>query len=213
MVSNNPRLFPSALNSDQKRRFLLFAVLYVVLWISTWYFARLLSNLGGVSLWFLPAGLRYCCLLVFGWYGVVLELAVQFVFALMQLTSFEGVPITDIFSINTLWRIYNLLASLALSAAVILPLRAWVGSPLDFARRSHSTLFLGSALVVSALSALAGVFGLRQLGFIISAQAPVVFSGWLIGDFIGIITLGPFLLVRIAPTLQHYLIQGRQRGQ
>ena len=213
MVSNNQRFFPSALNPDQKRRFLLFAVLYVVLWISTWYFARLLSNLGGVSLWFLPAGLRYCCLLVFGWYGVVLELAVQFGFALMQLTALEGVPITDFFSVNTLWRLYNLLASLVLSAAVILPLRARVGRPLDFSRRSHSALFLGSALVVSALSALAGVFGLCQLGFITSVQTPEVFSGWLIGDFIGIITLGPFLLVRIAPTLQHYLIHGRQRGQ
>ena len=44
-----------------------------MLWIAAWYAADRLNHWGGVSLWYLPAGLRFCCLLVFGWRGLLLE--------------------------------------------------------------------------------------------------------------------------------------------
>ncbi len=65
----------SRLQPVQRRRFLLFAGIYIVLWISTWYSARLLDSLGVTSLWFLPAGLRFCGLLLLGWRGFRLEQA------------------------------------------------------------------------------------------------------------------------------------------
>jgi len=193
----------------QQRRFLLIGVIYILLWIGTWYSAQLLESFGGVSLWFLPAGLRFFCLLVFGWPGVLLELAIQFVFALMQITAVAGPPITEFLSANTLWRLFNLLGSLIVNAIVILPLRRRMHGSWDLTRPAHSAWFLIAALVASTLSALVGTFGIVQLGFIKQAQFPEVFPSWLIGDFIGIITLTPLLLVRVWPGLNKYLRKGR----
>jgi len=206
-----PSLFKSLPHADQRRRFFLIGAIYVALWIGTWYSARLLESLGVVSLWFLPAGLRFFCLLVFGWPGVLLELAVQFVFALMQITAVAGPPITDLWSANTLWRVFNLLGSLLVNALVILPLRQWIRGTWDFTRPAHSAWFLFAALITSALSALVGTFGIAQLGYIKPAQFPEVFSSWLIGDFIGIITLVPLLMLRVWPGLNNFLRKGHWR--
>ena len=111
----------------RRQRFLWVAALYVVVWVATWYSASVLETISIVSLWFLPAGLRFFCLLVFGWAGVALELAVQAVFALMQIAGIAGTPITDYFSANTLWRIYNLLCSLVINAAIVLSSRQLAG--------------------------------------------------------------------------------------
>ena len=201
------------LNASQRRRFLLFGLIYIALWVGTWYSARLLESLGGVSLWFLPAGLRFFCLLVFGWLGVLLELAVQAVFALMQIASIEGVPIDEILSINTFWRLYNLLGSLIATSAIVFPLRGWMRERLDFSQPSHSSLFLLAALGASVLSALVGTFGIVQLDFVKPAQFSETFLAWMIGDFIGIITLTPLLLVRLWPGLRNYLEYGHRYGR
>ena len=199
----------SMLCFSPRRRFALMGTLYVVLWVATWYSARLLDNLGVASLWYLPAGLRFCALLVFGWRGFVLELIVQLFFALTQITSLAGVPIVEFMSVQTLWRVYNLLASLLLNAVVIFALRRLMKNPLDFSRPQHSALFFAMAILVSALSASAGTFGILGLGYIQSADAAKVMTSWMIGDFIGIITVVPFLLVRVIPGLEHFLAHGR----
>ena len=193
---------------NRQQRLLLFGAIYVTLWISTWYSARLLDSLEVVSLWFLPAGLRFACLLVLGWRGLLLELVVQLAFLLMQLTQVAGVPIPEILSVHTLWRVYNLSASLLANAALILPLRWLMRDSWDFSRPAHSALFLVASFVVSALSALAGTFGLLKLGFVSRAACSDVFVKWLTGDFIGIITLAPFLLLVVAPSLRNYLQRG-----
>ena len=200
-------------NSEPRRRFLLFGAIYVVLWIGSWYSARLLDSFGVVSLWFLPAGLRFSCLLILGWPGFLLELTVQFVFALMQLTQLEGSPLREILSTQTLWRLYNLLASLIVTAAVIFPLRRRMGDSWDFTRPRHSALFFVTSLLVSTLSALVGTVGLLQLEFITQGESSDVLAKWLIGDFIGIITLSPLLIARVAPGLLHYLQYGCWRRQ
>ena len=210
------RLFDSMPLTDQRKRFLLFGTVYVALWIGTWYGARVLESLGAVSLWFLPAGFRFFCMLAFGWAGVLLELAVQLVFALMQLTAIAGPPITDLWSVNTLWRLYNLLGSLIANALVTLPLRHWLhdnNKRWDFARPAHSAWFLAAALVASALSAVVGTWGIIQLGFVTPDQFRVVAPSWLIGDFIGIITLTPLLMLRVWPGLDHFLHHGRWRAR
>lgn len=210
MKPHNEALSPALPCPYRQRRFLLFGGLYILLWIATWYSSQLLQHTGSVSLWFLPSGLRFFCLLVLGWSGVALELAIQFIFALMQITSVAGTPITDFLSINTLWRLFNLLGSLVVNAVVILPLRRSMHVPWDLARPRHWVLVLGTALIISTLSGLVGTFGIVQLGFIKQAQFAEVFPSWAIGDFIGIITLTPLLLVRAWPGFQRYL-QGERR--
>ncbi|MBS1228859.1 MAG: diguanylate cyclase/phosphodiesterase with sensor(s) [Proteobacteria bacterium] len=208
MNTSSEALAPALRCLNRQQRFLLFGAIYVTLWISTWYSARLLDNLDVVSLWFLPAGLRFVCLLVLGWRGLLLELAVQLAFLLMQLTQLAGVPIPEILSVHALWRIYNLLASLLANAALILPLRWWMRDSWDFSRPAHSALFLVASLGVSALSALAGTFGLLKLGFVSATACSDVFVKWLTGDFVGIITLAPLLLLAVVPRLKNYLQRG-----
>lgn len=204
---------PSLLSSGQRFRFLFFGAIYVAIWVGAWYSASLLDRLGAVSLWFLPAGLRFFSLLALGRRGVLLEVAVQLVFALMQLTHVEGSAIAEILSTNTLWRLYNLFASLLTSIAIIFPLRRRLLGQLDFARPRYSALFIAASLAVSALSALIGTIGLLHLGVITEGQEAEVIAGWLIGDFIGIVTLAPFLLVRVWPYLRRFILEGAWHGQ
>ena len=193
----------------RRRRVLLFSGIYLVLWLACWYASRLLEGAAIVSLWFLPAGLRFSCLLALGWPGVLLEGVTQSALVLLQITPPPGGPLTEVFSTTTLWRLFYLLGLLAANAAVALPLRRSMRERWDFTRPAHSLRFTAAALTASALAALVGTLGLLALDFIEHAQFLAVFSSWMIGDFIGIITLAPLLLVRTWPRLEYYLQQGR----
>ena len=203
-----PASFGKTDDPDNKR-FLCFAGVYLALWFATWYSARLLDSFGIVSLWYLPAGFRFFALLVLGWRGFLLETAVQMVWAVVQFTGLWGPPAPEVLSIDMLWLIYGWFAALCINAAAVFPLRRWLTGGLDLARPTHSVAFLVAALTACALAAAAGTFRLVQLGFVPAAQGTEVFAKWMIGDFIGVITLVPLLLVRIAPGLRHYLAHGR----
>jgi diguanylate cyclase (GGDEF)-like protein/PAS domain S-box-containing protein len=191
-----------------RRRFLYFAAFYIASWVATWYSASVLESISIVSLWYLPAGLRFFCLLVFGWAGVAIELAVQAVFALTQLAGIKSTPIVAYLSADALWRLYNLLCSLVINAAIILPSRRWLGGIPDFSKPAHNVWFVFAAAGASALSALGGTYGKVQLGFIKPQQFADVATSWMIGDFIGIAMLTPLLLVRLWPGLKSFLERG-----
>lgn len=196
------------LPSGQRRRFLLLCVIYLVLWQVTWLSASLLDRYGIVSPWYLPAGLRFCCLLIFGWRGLLLELTADLLCGLLQFT----LPIdraTVFLSDKPSWLFYGWVAPVLAYAAVLLPVRRWMRDAWDFTRPAHSALFLVVALAASTLAALAGTFRMVYTDFLTLAQWSSILPVWLIGDFIGILTLAPLLLVRVAPRLQHYLQQGR----
>jgi len=206
---NSADQLPAVALPGRRQRVLLCGGIYLVAWLTSWYAAGQLESVGIVSLWFLPAGLRFSCLLVLGWPGVLLELGLQSAFALLQIASPPGGPITEPLSTATLWRLFSQLGLLAANALVALPLRRWMRDGWDFSRPAHGIAFTAAALAASTLAALAGTLGLVQLGAIKQAQFLAVFSSWMIGDFIGIITLAPLLLVRVWPRIEHYLQQGR----
>jgi diguanylate cyclase (GGDEF)-like protein/PAS domain S-box-containing protein len=208
--SNNEASAQSVLDSGQRRRFLIVSGAYLVLLIATWYAAGLLERLGGASLWYLPAGLRFCCLLVFGGRGLLLELTTTLIHGLLLLTP-PADSISAFLFAQPLWLLYSWLAPPLAYAVVVLPLRQWMRQPWDFTNPVHSALFLIAALAVSALAALAGTFRMIYIGLIPLTQGQEFLISWLIGDFIGIITLAPLLLVRVWPGLNHYLQQGRWR--
>ena len=193
-----------------QRRFLLFGGIYLLLWMVTWYSAALLASAGGVSLWFLPAGLRFFCLLFFGWHGFLIELTTQCAWVLLQLAT-GGEKFPDFLSIQALWQFYGWFVSLLANALVILPLRRTMGSKWNLSRSLHNALFASAAAAASSLAALAGSVRLLALGYITGAQWGEVFVSWLIGDFIGIVTLTPLLMVRVWPGLAHYLKHGTWR--
>lgn len=209
----SPPLSPPLLrDAPNTQRFLLFAGVYLAIWFATWYSARLLDSFGVVSLWYLPAGLRFFSLLVLGWRGFLLETTVQMIWGVLQFAHLAGPPPPEVFSIDMLWLIYGWFASLCINAAAVIPLRRWMSDRLDLTRPTHSVAFLFAALAACALAALAGTFRLIQLGFVPTAQGTEVFAKWMIGDFIGIVTLVPLLLVRVVPGLRHYLKYGNWRA-
>ena len=193
-------------SAGQLRRFLLVGGSYVVLWIAIWYTASLLEK-NSVSLWYLPAGLRFCCLLLFGWRGLVLELLTNMACGLLQIPIPTDLP-SAFLSAQPHWLLYGWFAPVLAYATVLLPWRRLKHDALDFARPADVALFILAALVASTLAASAGTFRLAHVGYITQAQWPEVLANWLIGDFIGIVVLAPLLMVRVWPGLQHYLQTG-----
>ncbi|MBK8537697.1 MAG: diguanylate cyclase [Candidatus Competibacteraceae bacterium] len=202
----NAVLSPAPLYSGQRQRFLIVGGVYFVLWIAAWYAADRLNHWGGVSLWYLPAGLRFCCLLVFGWRGLLLEWVAELIALLFTTPGMDSISV--FLSAPPYWLLYHWMVMPLSYAAVILPLRRWMRNPWDFTNPGHRALFLVAALAVSALAALAGTFGAVYSGLIPLTQGPEALLSWIIGDFTGIIALVPLLLVRVWPGLHHYLQQG-----
>lgn len=207
MNDHDGTLLQFPLPSRQWRRILIVSGGYLGLWLAARYTADLLDAQGIVSLWHPPAGLLFCGLLIFGWRGLLLEWLAGL--ALLML------PTMNSMSVSAPGPLYGLLYSLTVMpvayAAVLLPLRRWLRDSWDFTRPGHVILLLAVALAVSALAALAEAFGLIYFDLTPLAQWPDVFHSWLMGDFIGIIVLAPFLLVRIFPGLRHYLRYGSWR--
>jgi diguanylate cyclase (GGDEF)-like protein/PAS domain S-box-containing protein len=185
-----------------------FGLVYVVAWLATWYSASLLATLGVASLWYLPAGLRFFCLFALGWQGLALEIAAGAVLMLLQWSLSVPVVNTGLL-LQWLERLYNLLAFPLAYALVVLPLRRYLGGLLDFTAPRHSGLFIASALAAAALAAVAGTVNLYLLGLVSASQWPEVLLSWMTGDFIGVLTLTPCLLVLLWPRLRHYLQRGR----
>lgn len=193
--------------SPERQRFLLFAAAYMVLWMSTWYAARLFDVLGSASLWFLPAAFRFCCLLLLGWPGLLLELCTSLVVSSVHLAvSDQSLP--DVFSMQMLWSTVGWYTLPLAYAMVLIPLRRFMGDRWDLSRPKHSFLLLAAALAVSTLAALVGTYIRVASGTIAPSQWGTVVSSWLMGDFVGIITLAPLLMVRVWPRLRLYLREG-----
>jgi signal transduction histidine kinase/ActR/RegA family two-component response regulator len=184
---------------------------YMILWLAFWYSAKLLDVLGGASLWFLPVGLRFFSFVLLGWPALALELTVVLVANLLQFVT-SGHTVPGLLSAQMGWLIYDWCALPITYSTVLLPLRRKIGGQLDLARPTHSLLFVSAALVASALGAIAGTLHLVLAGIIPQEEGVYAFGSWLIGDFIGIVTLAPLLLVRGWPSVKHFLKTGRWDG-
>ena len=190
-----------------RRRFMLFALAYILVWIAGWQAASVAATLGPVSLWYLPAGLRFSCLLVLGWLGLWLDLAAQLCLMLLNLVlngASEDIP----WHLQLFDKVFNLLVYSSAYAMVVLPLRWRLRGPIDFAIPAHSLMFVVAALGASALAAVAGSGGLVYAGVVAHEHWMRAFVTWLIGDFIGVITLSPLLLVMVVPRIRHLVLQG-----
>jgi hypothetical protein len=136
----------------QQQRLLLVVGAYVVIWLILWYFARIADVLGGVSLWFLPAGLRYCAFVLFGWPALLLELATILVANLLQFLS-SGQTAPELFSAHMGWLVYDWCALPLAYALVLLTVRAILPDRINLALAKHSAVFIGTAVVVAILQA------------------------------------------------------------
>jgi diguanylate cyclase (GGDEF)-like protein len=159
--------------------------------------------MGGASLWFLPAGLRFFTFILFGWPALLLELAVVFLANLTQFIS-SGQPAPGLLTTQTIWLLYDWFALPFAYALVLFPARQKMRERLDLASTTHCAQFVGLAFATASLGSTVGTIHLLYSGMIDKLQWGNVAASWFTGDFIGIITLTPLLLVRVWPRLVRY---------
>ena len=184
---------------------------YIVLWLILWYTSRIADVLGGASLWYLPAGLRFSAFVLFGWPALLLELTATLVASVLQF-AFSGLALPDPFSAQMGWLVYAWCAMPIAYAIVLFPFRRKMRGQIDLARSAQSVRFISAAVAASMLGAVVGTVHLVYGGFIAHHQWAQATASWVTGDFIGIVTLSPLLFVRVWPRLQSYLQDGHGHG-
>jgi len=191
---------------NHQQRILVVAGTYVLLWLTLWYAAKMADVLGGASLWFLPAGLRFAAFLLFGWPAMLLELVVVLIANLTQFV-FTDLPVPGLLTAQMGWMVYDWCALPIAYAVVLFPVRRYMRDRLDLAITRNNALFICEALVAALVGAMVGTVHLVYAGIIEQKQWSDATVTWFIGDFIGIVTLAPLLLVRGWPRLERYLDQ------
>ena len=186
------------------------ATVYGVLWSTLWY-AAMIADESGASLWFLPAGLRYFVFMAFGAPAVLLELITVVTFNVLAIATTPSASFPSTFS-EAGWFIYICSASPLAHAAIVISTRRMLNRPIDFTRNRDVLYFFASAAIASLLGALAGVLQLSY-GTTSPVEDPLgALGSWFTGDFLGIVTLSPFLLLRATPLVVEF-INGDSRLQ
>lgn len=176
------------------------AVLYVAAWVALWYASRVLNLADGISLWYPPAGLTFALLLEYGWRALPLPIIASLL-AGFSLWSWDQ------------WPYY-----LAVNALTPLGYAATAGAmrhgghgrerrdPWRFNDTRQVAAFLAAAAVGSLYAALVGTLLLKIAG-VLSPQTPPVSAvlGWWIGDFVGIATFAPLLLIFVGPQARRFV--------
>ncbi len=189
---------------SQHQRIMTVVVTYVLLWLALWFSARIADVLGGASLWFLPAGLRFCAFVLFGWPALLVELATVFIANMVSFLS-AGQELPVLLSTRTAWLVYDWCALPLTYAAVLFPIRRLFKGRLDLALPRHSVFFVSAALVSAGLGAVTGTVYLIGSGIVVPTRWASATVAWFTGDFIGIVTLAPLLLMRGWPSLLRYM--------
>ncbi len=191
---------------------LAFWLVYFVAWYAAWFGASVLGAFGNqISLWYPPAGLRFFVLLTFGWRAFPPVMLAE---ATLSVLPWVTAPSPFSPSQSSLGiRLEGALIPVAAYLLAALALRAWnAGRPhSNFADQAYTGRFLGAALLASGLAASVGAMWLLYTGAIPFAQWSTAWLHWLIGDFVGIITVTPLLLVQLGPRLRDWLQWGRWR--
>ncbi|CDH45090.1 putative Diguanylate cyclase [Candidatus Contendobacter odensis Run_B_J11] len=196
----------------EQRRWLAVWIVYFVLWYAAWFGSVALGAFGNsISLWYPPAGLRFFALLTFGWRAVLPVLLTEgSLGVLLWATGPSPFPLMPAALGNYLEATLSPVGCYLLAA---LALRTWnVGrTNNNFADQTHTGRFLSMALLGGVLAAGVGAARLLRTDFIASSQFPEAWFYWLVGDFIGVITLTPLMLVHLSPRLRDWLQWGRWR--
>lgn len=198
----------AATQLDRKRglRIALLAVAYLMVWITLWFASSSLQLTTGISLWYPPAGLTFAVLLEYGAYALPLPVLAGLVAGLSVWSSAQ-------------WP-YYLLTSLLSPCAyymVTRALRSYGGGfkqdhAWHFQGAQNVGVFIAAAATAALLAALMGAglhlfMGLLPVGWSFWKTA----LGWWVGDFIGVITVTPVLLIFVSPLVRRFAENGSLR--
>jgi len=167
--------------------------LLLALWLTAFFAARLLEYAPHASLWFPPAAISFAAFLVFGRQAlptillacVLATLATNAVYA--QALS----PWTLLLSSAAFAGCHAF--SYALAALVLR--RVARGHARVASMRRTVTVFLLGGVLAAALAALTGALGLSFTGMIDAAEVPGLLVPWMIGDYAGLVALGPLAVM------------------
>ena len=201
----NKRMISSLLLGDKlglnRHRLVVFWLSFAAAYYVLWWAAALLGSFDNqISLWYPVAGLRFFVLLMFGWAALLPVLLIETALSLALWWFYYDSEFAWISLLFT----GALLLSLYLVAALVL--RAWQRPQAhSFADPVYVARFLGIALLVCGLAAFIGVSILVYFGRIVAEHYGAAVLTWWVGDFIGLITVTPLLMVYLRPRLYAWL--------
>ncbi|MGB2973379.1 MAG: diguanylate cyclase, partial [Candidatus Competibacter sp.] len=171
---------------------------YVVAWAVLWHVTNALERLTGVSLWSLPAGLTFAVLLEGGGRALPLPIVAALVAGLL-VWPWQQWP-------------YYLAISVLVPLGYFVTIQTLRQSWLDRYRRPwrfngtpQVAVFLAAAAAGSGFAALVGTLLLKAAA-ILSPQAPFSLAvlEWWAGNFVGIATFAPFVLLFGFPAVRRF---------
>lgn len=180
------------------RREALLTTLLALVWAAAWSLGRIQEYAPHASLWFPPAGLTFAALAVLGPRAVP-GVAVAAILVTLRLGEVYDVDY-DLEALLVAGALFAAahVGAFGLGAAA---LRRWSGNSVPQA----VTAFLVVAPASSALAAVGGAVALATAGVIERAEARAILLPWFVGDFVGVVALGPALaavLERLAATFR-----------
>ena len=182
----SPTRFPSL------RREALVTGLLALAWVGAWSLGRIQEYAPHASLWFPPAGLTFAALAVLG-PRAVLGVSAAAVLVTLRL--------------GEVYRVDYDLGALLVAGALFATAQdgAFAGGAAALRRGAGGSVpqavaaFPAGAPASSALAAAGGSFALVTAGVIAPAEARAILLPWFVGDFVGVVALGPAL----AALLEH----------
>lgn len=179
-------------------RMVILALGYVAAWVGLWLLSNVLNLTAGVSLWYPPAGLTFAILLECGARALPLPVVASLI-AGLTLWSWEQWP-------------YYLMASLAPALGYLVATHALRSRPGDFRRDrwrfndpQRVATFLGVAAFGALFAALAGTGILHAAGMLPPTRSRLeIVLGWWVGDFVGVATIAPLVLILVAPPARRF---------
>ena len=174
-------------------------LVYIAAWVAMWHASSLLNLANGVSLWYPPAGLTFAILLKYGARALPLPMIASLL-AGLSLWSWEQWPY---------YLLANLFPPLGYAAAAHLLRHYPAGGRQEkwhFNDPQRVAFFLSAAAASSLFAALNGVSVLQGAGLLPGGSSlPETALGWWVGDFVGVVTLAPLVLIFAAPLARQFL--------
>jgi diguanylate cyclase (GGDEF)-like protein len=170
-------------------------ILVLMLWMATFLLAALLEYAPHASIWFPPAAITFSALMVLGTRILpVLWIACVAATFLINRIYEQGLGISELLMSGAAFAFAHTVAY----GLVAIPLRhmAWDTTPVTTLRKV-TYLLVGGALA-SGLAAVLGSWGLTLTGMIDPAEFLPLLAPWWIGDYAGLLTLGPMTAVVLA---------------
>lgn len=164
----------------------------LLLWLAAFLASSLLEYAPHASLWFPPAAITFAALLVLGARALpVLWLACMVATVMTDRLYGQELSVPALGLSGVVFALTHTVAY----GVIALPLRrlAWEASPITTLRKV--TVVLVGGAMAAGLSALLGGWGLGLTGMLPKADVGSLLAPWWIGDYAGLVTLGPLVSV------------------